>query len=168
MQANQDFYIGLKTIDCFIQKRFAILHKCEIEYKDGKTGASFNTTILTNITKISLRGMFFSMNKGKYNNLVDLRDIDACKAISDTSMGAMSRIVKAFKQILLEKGDLPKCPMLKNTRLLFNMVRMDYSSFPYLPEMDFKVVIIMSLNNVPSSYHINVTGAIVNRKKGLF
>lgn len=110
----------------------------------------------------------YSINaKGKLKSLLDLKNIDICKFLAATSEGAYSRFLKAFKNMLLNNGMVPKCPILKNDRHIFNMINMDYKAFPYLPKIDFKLAILMNLNNVPSSCHINVTGAVLNLNKEL-
>lgn len=113
--------------------------------------------------------MFYSMQgkQGTLKNIVDLKDVDVCQFLDDPSVSAISRIVKMFKDMVITKGDLPRCPLKKNDVIVYNMLNMDYKAFPYLPEMDFKLAILWHLNNVRNAYHINVTGTVVNRKKGL-
>lgn len=97
--------------------------------------------------------------------LVDIKDVDVCGLLNDSS--GSSRIISMLKDLLASKGKLPeKCPILKGSQFTFNNVNMDPTSFPFLPEMNFKVVMMFSLNSVPNSFSVNVTGNIVNRRRG--
>lgn len=68
--------------------------------------------------------------------------------------------------MLASKGNLPKkCPILQGTETVFNMLNMDPNWFPYLPEMNFKLDILFSINRIPDNYIIVTTGQIINLRR---
>lgn len=97
---------------------------------------------------------------------MEVKDLNLCKLMEDSSFGGFSRIVLMLKDALVRTGELPKkCPVLKGTKFDFDMMNMDPQNFPFLPEMNFKFVQFYTLDSIPKAFVVNITGQVVNRRR---
>lgn len=99
---------------------------------------------------------------------MEFKDVNVCDLLNDndSSVGALSKMHKFVKEMLLGGRKLPlQCPVLENTKLAFDMINMDPNNFFFLPVVKFKLVILYAINNVPGALKMNITGQIVNAKK---
>lgn len=155
----------MKTAKCSSIDTVLHIDKCKIESQNGKTGASFNSTLLTDVSTLSLHGLFYTERKGSLILLMDLKNINLCSLFTDSLLNGASPIVPIFRDLIAVGGKIPeKCPIMKNTQLVYNMLNMDPTVFPYLPEMKYKLVFLFAANNIPNSLVINVTGVVVHEK----
>lgn len=163
-QKHQKYDIVLKTMNCSLLENLGKTKKCEIGTQQGKTGVIYDATVVTDISSIILQALFYTEIKGGWKLWADVKDMDLCRLLTESS--GFSRIALMFKEILAAKGDLPeKCPILQGTRVAFNMLNVDPNSFPFLPEMTFKLVLLYNVNDFPNGFNINVTGQVANRRR---
>lgn len=156
-------------MNCSVVEGMGVITKCNIETKNGKTGATYHGTVLTDLLKDVLHVMFYAERLGNLELLMEFKDLDFCQLMGNSSNVLFSRIVVLFRDVLATKGKLPeKCPIVKGTNVSFDMVNFDPTSFPYLPEMKFKFVLIFHLNNIPKAFSVNTTGIVVNRRTTRF
>lgn len=157
-------------MNCSVVENIGKITKCEIEAENGKTGATFHGITLTDYSKIDLHLMLYTERQGNMKLLMEVRDVNFCQLIGNSSsIDMFSRVVVMFRDVLATKGQLPeKCPILKGTNLLFDMKNFDPKSFPYLPEMKFKFALILHINNIPNVFGVNITGVVVNRRRNRF
>lgn len=101
--------------------------------------------------------------------LIELKGLNFCELVGDTSFGSISRIVSIFKDMLYSSGDLPKkCPIRNGTNIGLDMMNLDPKNFPFVPEMNFKLVLLCTADSVPNALVVNVTGEVVNRRRPRF
>lgn len=146
-QNNKHYDIVLKTVNCSFLEDFVVIRRCDVQTQQGRTGINYEDTHLKNISSFLIHVYFYTERKGNFELLMEQRDVNFCKLITD-SFG-FSRFITIFLNSLGASGELPKkCPILAGTRANYNMVNVDPASFPFLPEITFKFVIVLDFDSV--------------------
>ncbi|KAL5280399.1 hypothetical protein ACFFRR_004405 [Megaselia abdita] len=161
--------IVLKTIKCSSTQNYLSPEgKCWIENENGRTGASYDWTVTKNVSTVNIHALFYTERLGVQHLLMDLKNIDFCECLKDSSKSGTSRIVKMFMDMAAAGGKLPeKCPIIENSKVLFNKLNIDAGSFPFLPEMGFRLVLLFTLNGDANAFSVDLTGEVVNLRKTL-
>lgn len=153
-------------MNCTVTENIGNITKCEIETKNGKTGGTFHSTVLTDLSRNTVTALLYTEKQRNLQLLMEFKDVDVCGLLNGSSVRMFSRAVLMFKDLLASKGEIPKkCPILKGTKIAFDMVNFDTKTFPFIPVMSFKLVILGSLNDIPNSLVLNVTGQVVNNRR---
>lgn len=156
----------MKTVNCSVKEEFGKISKCEIEVRNGNTGINFDAQVSTNISTMFLRYTIYTERRGKLMPIVELKDVNLCKLLSTDDSSGFSRLAAILKDVFASKGNLPKkCPVLDGTKLAFQMLNLDPNSFPFLPEMEFQVDMLLNANSIPNVIITSFTGQIINLRR---
>lgn len=142
------------------------LSQCDIKVQGDRTGAHCSGMFTTNITSFGLEALLFFKRKNEMKPFLNVSNIDVCYVLNGGKTSAP--IIRLVRDMLDSGGNLPKsCPISNGYKFEFHDLNADPKFFPFLPDMNFLLVLSFALNNIPRSFVVNITGEIESPRKSL-